>query len=62
MRSFNQVDLQNMMDQTREKRTHKSKFVKQLYYYTIVASLQMRSGFIVVCYVQYNQYSQLFSV
>ena len=32
-----------MMDHTREKTSHKSKFVKQLYYYTIVASLQMRS-------------------
>merc|ERR1719510_1980444 len=39
--SFNQVDLQNMMDQTREKRSHQSKFVKQLCYYTIVFTLQM---------------------
>ena len=42
-RSFNQVDLQNMMDQTREKRSHQSKFVKQLCYYTIVVTLQIRS-------------------
>merc|ERR1711879_1017870 len=39
--SFNQVDLQNMMDQTREKRSHQSKFVKQLSYYTIVFTLQI---------------------
>ena len=43
MLSFNQVDLQNMMDKTRDKRPHQSKFVKQLCYYTIVATLQMRS-------------------
>merc|ERR1711884_870749 len=31
--SYNQVDLQNMMDAEREKRSHKSKFVKQICYY-----------------------------
>ena len=32
------------MDQTREKRSHQSKFVKQLCYYTIVVTLQIRSA------------------
>ena len=32
------------MDQTRKKRLHRSKFVKQLCYYTIVFTLQMRSA------------------
>ena len=40
--SFNQVDLQNLMDRRREKRSHQSKFVKQLCYYSIVVSLQIR--------------------
>ena len=31
------------MDQTREKRSHQSKFVKLLCYYTIVVTLQIRS-------------------
>merc|ERR1719347_2133938 len=39
--SFNQVDLQNMMDPERGKRPHKSKFVKQFCYYTIVFILQI---------------------
>merc|ERR1711963_636162 len=39
--SFNQVDLQNMMDPKREKRPHKSKFIKQFCYYTIVFILQI---------------------
>merc|ERR1719300_23351 len=39
--SFNQVDLQNMMDPEREKRSHQSKFVKQFCYYTIVLTLQI---------------------
>merc|ERR1719300_6944 len=39
--SFNQVDLQNMMDPEREKRSHQSKFVKQFCYYTIVFILQI---------------------
>ena len=40
--SFNQVDLQNMMDPVREKRSHQSKFVKQFFYYTIILILQIR--------------------
>ena len=40
--SFNQVDLQNMMDHTKEKRSHQSKFVKLLCYYIIVVTLQIR--------------------
>ena len=39
--SFNQVDLQNMMDPKREKRSHQSKFVKQFCYYTIIFILQI---------------------
>ena len=41
--SFNQVDLQNMMDPKRSKRYHHSKFIKQVCYYTIVLVLQIRS-------------------
>ena len=33
-----------MMDQTRVLKSHKSKFVKQLCYYTIVVCLQIRSA------------------
>ena len=33
-----------MMDQRREKRSHQSTFVKQLCYYTIVVTLQIRSA------------------
>ena len=40
--SFNQVDLQNMMDPQRKKKSHQSKFVKQFCYYTIVFILQIR--------------------
>merc|ERR1711988_1759069 len=39
--SFNQVDLQNMMDPERKKRPHQSKFVKQFCYYIIVFFLQI---------------------
>ena len=42
--SFNQVDLQNMMDRKEiKKKSHQSKFVKSFCYYTIVFSLQMGS-------------------
>ena len=40
--SFNQVDLQNMMDPEKVKRPHQSKFVKQFFYYNIVVILQIR--------------------
>ena len=39
--SFNQVDLQNLMNPKREKRPHQSKLVKQFFYYTIVFILQI---------------------
>merc|ERR1719300_2325006 len=39
--SFNQVDLQNMMEPEREKGSHQSTFVKQFCYYTIVFILQI---------------------
>ena len=43
MISLNQVDLQNMMDKKRPKiAPHKSKFVKQVFYYAIVFILQIR--------------------
>ena len=44
------------MDQTREKRSHQSKFVKQLCYYTIVVTLQIRS----VLSIEYSWYWKLF--
>ena len=41
--SLNQVDLQKMMDKKRDKiAPHKSKFVKQVFYYAIVVILQIR--------------------
>ena len=53
--SLNQVDLQNMMDPKREKRSHKSKFVKQFCYYTIVFILQIRRVKILTSIVKLSQ-------
>ena len=53
--SFNQVDLQNMMDSKREKRPHQSKFVKQVCYYTIVFILQIRRVKILTSIVKLSQ-------
>ena len=53
--SFNQVDLQNMMDPEREKRPHQSKFVKQFCYYTIVFILQIRRVKILISIVKLSQ-------
>ena len=57
--SFNQVDLQNLMDQTRGKRSHQSKFVKQFCYYTIVVALQTMSVLTIYWY-KGLWYSKLF--
>ena len=53
--SFNQVDLQNMMDPNEIKRSHQSKFVKQFCYYTIVLTLQIRRVKIFISIVKLSQ-------
>ena len=53
--SFNQVDLQNMMDPGREKRSHQSTFVKQVWYYAIVFVLQIRRVKILISIVKLSQ-------
>ena len=53
--SFNQVDLQNMMDPNEIKRSHQSKFVKQFCYYTILFILQIRRVKILISIVKLSQ-------
>ena len=50
--SFNQVDLQNMMDPKTEKKHHQPKFVKIFCYYTIVFILQIRRVKILISFVK----------
>ena len=50
--SHNQVDLQNMMDSEKEKRSHQSKFVKQFCYYIIVFILQIRQVKILILFIK----------